>query len=107
MGGVPDALPLGGLLAWMALVSKQELVLPLIASVFFLELLSSFLQRTYYRHTGGKRLFTCAPLHHGLQLYGGVFRRGEQRWHEVTIVTRLWILAAACAMSSMAFLKVR
>jgi phospho-N-acetylmuramoyl-pentapeptide-transferase len=105
--GDSGSLPLGGLLAWMAVVSKQELVLPLIASVFFLELLSSFLQRTYYRRTGGRRLFTCAPIHHGLQLYGGVFQRGEQRWHEVTIVIRLWILAAVCAMSSMAFLKVR
>ena len=105
--GDSGSLPLGGLLAWMALVAKQELVLPLIAFVFVAELASSFLQTFWYRRTGGKRLFTCAPLHHGLQLHGGVFTAGAARWHEVTIVTRLWIVAAACALASLALLKVR
>jgi phospho-N-acetylmuramoyl-pentapeptide-transferase len=105
--GDSGSLPIGGLLGWMALVSKQELVLPLIAAVFVAELSSSFLQSVYYRRTGGRRLFTCAPIHHGLQLYGGVFRRKEQRWHEVTVVVRFWILGAACAMVSLALLKVR
>ena len=66
--GDSGSLPLGGLLAWMALVSKQELVLPLIGFVFVVELASCWLQRVYYRRTGGQRLFTCAPVHHGLQL---------------------------------------
>ena len=105
--GDSGSLPLGGLLAWMALVAKQELVLPLIAFVFVAELASSFLQTFWYRRTGGRRLFTCAPLHHGLQLHGGVFTAGAARWHEVTIVTRLWIVAAACALASLALLKVR
>ncbi len=105
--GDSGSLPLGGLLAWMAVVSKQELVLPLIASVFVLDLASSGLQTLYYRRTGGKRLFTCAPIHHGLQLYGGVFKPGAERWHEVTVVTRFWILAACGAMASLALLKVR
>ena len=38
-------------MAWMALVSKQELVLPLIASVFVADLLTSFLQRFWYRRS--------------------------------------------------------
>ena len=105
--GDSGALPLGGLLAWMALVSKQELALPLIAFVFVIELASSWLQGVYFRSSGGKRLFTCAPVHHGLQLYGGVFHRSEPRWHEATIVVRFWIIAAACAMASLALLKVR
>jgi phospho-N-acetylmuramoyl-pentapeptide-transferase len=105
--GDSGALPLGGLLAWMAVVAKQELVLPLIAFVFVAELLSSWIQRIYFQRTHGRRLFTCAPLHHGLQLYGGVFAKREVAWHEVTIVTRLWIVAAACAMASLALLKVR
>jgi phospho-N-acetylmuramoyl-pentapeptide-transferase len=91
----------------MAVVSKQELVLPLIAFVFVAELASSWLQGVWFRRTGGTRLFTCAPVHHGLQLYGGVFHRSEERWHEVTIVVRFWIIAAACGMASLALIKVR
>jgi phospho-N-acetylmuramoyl-pentapeptide-transferase len=105
--GDSGALPLGGLLAWMALVSKQELVLPLIAFVFVAELVSSGLQSVYFKRTGGLRLFTCAPVHHGLQLYGGVFQRSTERWHEVTVVVRFWIVAAVSAMVSLALLKVR
>ncbi|HVS11477.1 MAG TPA: hypothetical protein VMS76_16530, partial [Planctomycetota bacterium] len=74
---------------------------------FVFELSSSALQRFWYRRTGGKRLFTCAPVHHGLQLYGGLFRRRKEPWHEATIVTRFWILAGACALASLALLKIR
>lgn len=105
--GDSGSLPLGGLLAWMALVSKQELVLPLIGFVFFAELGSSWLQTRYFRSSGGKRLFTCAPIHHGLQLKGGIFAPAAAPWHEVTIVVRAWIVAAICALASLALLKVR
>jgi phospho-N-acetylmuramoyl-pentapeptide-transferase len=105
--GDSGSLPLGGLLAWMALVAKQELVLPLLGFVFFAELLSSALQTQWYKRTGGQRLFTCAPIHHGLQLKGGVFRPGAAPWHEVQIVVRAWIVAAVCAMASLSLLKVR
>jgi phospho-N-acetylmuramoyl-pentapeptide-transferase len=105
--GDSGSLPLGGLLAWMALVSKQELVLPLIGFVFFAELGSSWLQTRWFRSTGGKRLFTCAPIHHGLQLKGGIFAPAAAPWHEVTIVVRAWIVAALCALAALALLKVR
>ena len=104
--GDSGSLPIGGLLAWMAVVSKQELVLPLIAAVFVMEAGSSWLQRFWFRRTGGKRLFTMAPIHHGLQIHGGIFRRGEP-WVESKIVIRSWIVAALCAMASLALLKVR
>jgi phospho-N-acetylmuramoyl-pentapeptide-transferase len=105
--GDSGSLPLGGLLAWMALVAKQELVLPLIGFVFFAELFSSWLQTFWFRRSGGKRLFTCAPIHHGLQLKGGIFQPAARPWHEVTIVVRAWIIAAACAGASLSLLKVR
>lgn len=105
--GDSGSLPLGGLLAWMALVSKQELVLPLIGFVFFAELGSSWLQTRWFKSTGGKRLFTCAPIHHGLQLKGGIFAPAAAPWHEVTIVVRAWIVAALCALAALALLKVR
>lgn len=105
--GDSGSLPLGGVLGWMAFVSKQELVLPLIASVLVIDAGSSWLQTFYFRHSGGKRIFTCAPIHHGLQLYGGVFVKRPERMHEVTVVIRFWILAAVGALASLALLKVR
>lgn len=105
--GDSGALPLGGLLAWMAVVSKQELVLPLIAVPLVGDLLSSWAQTKYFQVTGGKRIFTCAPIHHGLQLYGGVFVNRGKPMHEVTVVIRFWIVAIVAALSSLALLKVR
>ncbi|QDU66706.1 phospho-N-acetylmuramoyl-pentapeptide-transferase [Engelhardtia mirabilis] len=105
--GDSGSLPLGGLLAWMAVVSKQELVLPLIAIVLVVDLGSSWLQTFWYRRSGGRRIFTCAPVHHGLQLYGGVFKRRAEGIHEVTVVIRFWILAIVGALASLALLKVR
>jgi len=105
--GDSGSLPLGGLMAWMAVVAKQELVLPLVAIVFVLDLLTSLIQTWYFRMSGGKRLFTIAPVHHGLERYGGVFTKREAGWHEVTVVTRFWILAAVGALVSLALLKVR
>jgi phospho-N-acetylmuramoyl-pentapeptide-transferase len=105
--GDSGSLPLGGALAWMALVAKQELVLPLIASVFVLDLGTSWLQTFWYRRTGGRRLFTLAPIHHGLERYGGVFVRRERGWHEVQVVVRFWILAGMGALASLALMKVR
>jgi len=104
--GDSGALPLGGALAWLAVVSKQELVLPLITCVFVFDLVTSFLQTFWYRRTG-RRLFTMAPIHHGLQHYGGVFVRRAEGWHEVQVVTRFWIVAACGATASLALMKLR
>jgi UDP-N-acetylmuramyl pentapeptide phosphotransferase/UDP-N-acetylglucosamine-1-phosphate transferase len=46
-------------------------------------------------------------VHHGLQIKGGIFKPGEKPWHEMQIVVRAWIIAAACAMASLSLLKVR
>ncbi|MDP6520798.1 MAG: phospho-N-acetylmuramoyl-pentapeptide-transferase [Planctomycetota bacterium] len=105
--GDSGSLPIGGLLAWMAVVSKQELVLPLIAAVFVLDAGSSLAQRLYFKGTGGRRLFTMAPIHHGLEIHGGIFQRGGRPWAESIIVIRCWIVAAICAMASLALMKVR
>lgn len=104
--GDSGSLPIGGLLAWMALIAKQELVLPLLGFVFFAEMGSSAWQRLHYKRTG-RRLFTMAPIHHGLQVYGGIFRKGPEKWPESRIVIRGWIIAAVCAMASLSLLKVR
>ena len=104
--GDSGSLPLGGALAFLAIASKQELVLPLSACVFVLDLATSFLQTFWYKRTH-RRIFTLAPIHHGLQRYGGVFVRREQGWHEVQVVVRFWIVAACGATASLALLKLR
>ncbi len=104
--GDSGSLPIGGLLAWQALVAKQELVLPLIGVVFFADLGSSWLQTTWYRRTK-TRVFTVAPIHHAPERFGGFFKPGPAPWHEVTVVIRFWIVAAVGAMASLALLKLR
>lgn len=67
--GDTGSLAIGGGLAAVAILIKQELVLILVGGVFVLEALSVLLQRHWFRYTRkrtgtGKRLFRCAPLHH-------------------------------------------
>jgi phospho-N-acetylmuramoyl-pentapeptide-transferase len=105
--GDSGSLPIGGLLAWMAIVSKQELVLPLIAFVFYADLGSTALQTVYFKLSGGKRVFTCAPIHHGYERFGGIFKKSPNLWPENKIVVRGWIVAGVCAMAGLSLLKVR
>ena len=93
--GDTGSLPLGGLLGFLALVARQELLLVLIAGVFVVEALSVILQVGYYKWRK-RRIFLCAPLHHHFQLKG---------WAENQIVVRFWIAAALCALLGVASLK--
>ncbi len=86
--GDTGALPLGGLLGFLAVVARQELLLIIIAGVFVVEALSVILQVGYFKWRR-QRLFRCAPLHHHFQLLG---------WPENKIVVRFWIAAALCAL---------
>ncbi|HNT33667.1 MAG TPA: phospho-N-acetylmuramoyl-pentapeptide-transferase, partial [bacterium] len=87
MGDV-GALALGGALGCVAVLCKQELLLLIVGGVFVIEAASVILQVISVRRWG-KRIFLIAPLHHHYQIKG---------WHEVTIVTRLWILAIVFGM---------
>ncbi len=97
MGDV-GALSLGGTLAVIALLIKQELLLFTLAGVFILEAVSVLLQVSYFKLTGGKRLFKMAPLHHHFELSG---------WPEEKIVIRFWIAGIVFALFSLATLKLR
>ncbi len=97
MGDV-GALSLGGALGVVALLIKQELLLFFLAGVFILEALSVLLQVSYFRLTGGKRIFKMAPLHHHFELSG---------WPEEKVVVRFWIVAIIFALFSLATLKLR
>ncbi|MCJ7730425.1 MAG: phospho-N-acetylmuramoyl-pentapeptide-transferase [Sedimentisphaerales bacterium] len=97
MGDV-GSLPLGAAMGYGALVTRNEILLLLIGGVFVIELISVVLQIGYFRYTGGKRLFRCAPIHHHFHLAG---------WSEPQVVVRFWLLAAVFAAIALATLKIR
>ncbi len=97
MGDV-GSLPLGAAMGYGALVTRNEILLLIIGGVFVMELLSVVLQVGYFKYTGGKRLFRCAPIHHHFHLIG---------WSEPKVVVRFWLLGAACAALALATLKIR
>jgi len=96
--GDSGSLPMGALLAYLAIVSKQELVLPLLAGVFVVECGSSLIQILWYKASGGRRIFSIAPLHHVYQL---------RRMPEQKIVARFWIFGVVSATLGLLLLKVR
>jgi len=101
--GDTGSLPLGGLLGYIAVVTRQELLLLLAGGVFVMEALSVVLQVGYFKLTKGsgiegKRLFRCAPIHHHLHLGG---------WPETKVVIRFWILGAILAVLALGTLKLR
>lgn len=81
MGDI-GSLSVGGILALVALLAKQEILLLLIGMVFMLEALSVFIQVLVFK-LSKKRVFHCAPLHHHFQFMG---------WPEPKITMRFWIL---------------
>jgi len=97
MGDV-GSLPLGAAMGYGALVTRNEILLLIIGGVFVVELCSVVLQVGYFKYTGGKRLFRCAPIHHHYHLIG---------WSEPQVVVRFWLLAAAFAALALATLKIR
>ena len=96
--GDTGSLALGGLIAYIAIVTRQELVVLLMCGVFLSEIASVILQVGYYRSTGGKRIFRCAPYHHHLHLGG---------WTEQQVVVRLWIVTIILGVIALASLKIR
>lgn len=96
MGDV-GALALGGALGTVAVLCKQELVLFIVGGVFVIESLSVIIQIISVRKWN-KRVFLIAPIHHHYQIKG---------WHEVTIVTRIWIIAFIFGMLGLSTLKMR
>jgi phospho-N-acetylmuramoyl-pentapeptide-transferase len=96
MGDV-GSLALGGALGTMAVLVKHELLLPLVAGIFFIEALSVLLQIASFKLTG-KRVFRMAPLHHHFE---------EKGWKESKVIVRFWIVAIVLALLSLSTLKLR
>lgn len=96
MGDV-GSLALGGAIGTVAVIIKQELLLPFIGGIFVIEALSVILQVGSYK-LRGKRIFKMAPLHHHFELIG---------WSESKIITRFWIASLIFALFALTTLKLR
>ncbi len=96
MGDV-GSLALGGAIGAVAIIIKQELLLPFIGGVFVLEALSVMLQVGSYK-LRKKRIFKMAPLHHHFELLG---------WSESKVIVRFWIAALVFALLALTTLKLR
>jgi phospho-N-acetylmuramoyl-pentapeptide-transferase len=84
--GDTGSLALGGGIAGLAIFTRTELLLPLIAGLFLITTVSVILQVGSFKLTG-KRIFRMAPLHHHFEMLG---------WPEIQIVVRFWIVQGLC-----------
>lgn len=96
MGDV-GSLALGGAIATVAILIKQELLLVIVGGVFVIEAASVVIQVVSFK-LRGKRVFKMAPLHHHFELSG---------WQEPKIITRFLIVAILFALFSLTTLKLR
>lgn len=96
--GDTGSLPLGGLIGFVAVVTRQELMLLIAGGVFVMEALSVMAQIGYFKWTHGRRLFRCAPMHHHFHLGG---------WSESQTVVRFWLVSAMFAGVALVSIKLR
>jgi phospho-N-acetylmuramoyl-pentapeptide-transferase len=96
MGDV-GSLALGGAIGTVAVIIKQELLLPFIGGVFVIEALSVILQVGSYK-LRKKRIFKMAPIHHHFELLG---------WSESKVIVRFWIASLVFALFALTTLKLR
>jgi phospho-N-acetylmuramoyl-pentapeptide-transferase len=95
--GDAGSLALGGAIGILAVLTKAELLLPLIGGIYVVEAVSVILQVASFKLTG-RRVFRMAPLHHHYELSG---------WPEPKIVVRFWIVSFALALLALTTLKLR
>ncbi len=101
--GDTGSLTIGGIIAVIAIAVRKELLIPLLAATFLVEVISVMIQVSYFKYTKkklgtGKRVFLMAPLHHHYQKKG---------FHESKIVMRFLIIGIMLAVLSIITLKVR
>ncbi len=94
--GDTGSMALGGVLSAMAIVGHVEWLLPIAGLIYVIEAMSVIIQVTYFRKTGGKRVFRMAPIHHHFELGG---------WHETKVVRVFCIFTFVCCV--IAYLSVR
>ncbi len=83
--GDTGSLALGGFVAASALMMQMPLFILIIGFIYLIEVLSVIIQVTYFKKTGGKRIFKMAPIHHHFELCG---------WSETRVVAVFSIITA-------------
>ncbi len=94
--GDTGSLALGALLSAVAILTGEMLLLVLIGGVFVAEALSVIIQVTYFKRTGGKRIFRMSPLHHHFELSG---------WPETTVTARFWLASVILSGLGLAIVR--
>ena len=87
--GDTGSMALGGVLSATAIVGHVEWLLPIAGLIFVCEALSVIIQVTYFKKTGGKRVFRMAPIHHHFELGG---------WHETKVVRVFCLFTFVCCI---------
>lgn len=87
--GDTGSMAIGGVLSAMAIVGHMEWVLPIAGLIYVIEALSVIIQVTYFKKTGGKRVFRMAPIHHHFELGG---------WHETKVVKVFCLFTFVCCV---------
>ena len=114
--GDTGSLTIGGIIAVFAILTRKELLLPVLCGIFFIEDLSVMFQVAYYKFTkkrgAAKRIFKCTPLHHHFQKSGAdctdvLIRRPYNPVPEQKLVVRFWIVAILLATITFVTLKIR
>jgi len=95
--GDSGSLTIGAFLAYLAIISKSEILLLLIGFIFVVETVSVILQVGSYK-LRGKRVFLMAPIHHHFEKKG---------WHENKVIIRFWIIAFMSNLVAIMSLKIR
>jgi phospho-N-acetylmuramoyl-pentapeptide-transferase len=101
--GDTGSLSLGGILAVLAILLREEIFFVIVGGIFIIEALSSIIQRYYFKYTRikfgkGRRVFLCAPIHHHFEMKG---------ISEEKIVVRFWIVGMMLLAIGLATLKLR
>ena len=92
--GDTGSLALGGFVASTAYVLQMPLFIMIVGLIYLVEVLSVIIQVTYFKKTGGKRIFKMAPIHHHFELCG---------WSETKVVAVFSIVTAIlCLIALMA-----
>lgn len=92
--GDTGSLALGGFVASTAYMLQMPFFIVIVGLIYLVEVLSVMIQVTYFRKTGGKRIFKMAPIHHHFELCG---------WSETRVVAVFSIITAIlCLIALMA-----
>ena len=95
--GDSRSLALGGFIGFLAIISKNEILLLLVGFVFVLETISVILQVGSFK-IFNKRVFKMAPIHHHFEKIG---------WVENKIIVRFWMISLLSNLLALASIKLR